>query len=452
MSMAEDIHQTVAQGQQDWAFSVGVQLVVWGLPIVECWKYRLGKVVGHGAQAQGQAINAFQHMRSLSTRASSKFVNSATDFLYSTAVLDLHQGPLVLTAPDFQERWYGLQVLDPYMETLANLGTRTYGRQLPSVVIANRRDQHRVPAQATVIYSDSDFLYVVGRIAAGDHEDLSAVNALQDGLRLTPLHGADHPGFDLAQVTPGSCAPLRAGDSSCPAELAFFEELGAVLKFVPPSASEGMLLGLMADVGISVENGFAHQSLAPAVREGLARAVVQATAILQGKVFERGELNNGWKLPGAIGNYGHDYILRALVSLHGIWANVAEESLYFMAWTDCEGNLLHGDNQYEIRFEAGQLPPVEAFWSISYYDDQGRLTDNPQDKYTVNSLYHQLQANADGSTSVFIGKAPVAPPFAGNWLPSHSGYFNLNLRCYNPGPALLSGQYRVAPIVRIQGQ
>nr|NLU60503.1 DUF1214 domain-containing protein [Pseudomonas sp. BIGb0427] len=140
------------------------------------------------------------------------------------------------------------------------------------------------------------------------------------------------------------------------------------------------------------------------------------------------------------------------MSLHGIWANVAEESLYFMAWTDCEGNLLHGDNQYEIRFEAGQLPPVEAFWSISYYDDQGRLTDNPQDKYTVNSLYHQLQANADGSTSVFIGKAPVAPPFAGNWLPSHSGYFNLNLRCYNPGPALLSGQYRVAPIVRIQGQ
>jgi hypothetical protein len=449
MNMGSDIQKSIEQGQEDWAFNIGVQLFVWGLPILECWKYRLGKVIASTSGDDAQRINCFHHMRGLSTRESSKFVNSATDFLYSTAVLDLHGGPLVLTAPDFQGRWYGLQVLDPYMETLANLGTRTYGDQLPTVVIANKRDQCKVPEHATVIYSDSDFLYVVGRIAAGDREDLAVVNALQDGLRFEPLHATDHLNANGSGITGGSCEPLRPADSTCPEELKFFEELGSVLKFVPPTTAEGMLLGLLGEVGISLDRGFEHRTLPVGIRDGLARAVPFAQQILGNKVFEIGELINGWKRVGKIGNYGHNYIVRALVSLHGIWANVPEESLYFMAWTDCEGSLLHGDHRYEIRFPAGELPPVEAFWSISYYDDKGRLTENELGKYTINSLYNALVPNDDGSISVFIGRNPVSSGLEENWLPSHPGLFNLNLRCYTPKAELLSGKYRVPPIVKI---
>lgn len=445
MNMAVDLRASIDQGQEDWAFSVGVQAYIWGLPIIKCWKYRLEKVGASSPGANAPVVNVFQHMRSLSTRESSRFVNSATDFLYSTAVLDLSGGPLVLQAPDFHQRWYGLQVLDPYMETVANLGTRTFGSRLPTVVIANRHQPAPVvPEGAHIVLCDNDFLYVVGRVAAGASENLAPVHALQDGLRVGGLGG------DSMQAAAGSCDSLRRPDSTCPVELAFFEELGAVLRFVPPRATEGTLSGLLGEVGITVQEGFDHASLSGPVRAGLIRAAVFAQNILANKIFEVGESINGWQLVRDIGNYGHNYIVRALVSLHGIWANTPEESLYFMARTDSEGQLLHGSHCYEICFPAGGLPPVDAFWSISYYDDQGRLTDNDVEKYTVNSLYNRLQPNPDGSVTVFISANCPQPGMEENWLPSHDGFSSLTLRCYNPSRELLSGDYLLSPLVRVR--
>lgn len=445
MNMAVDLRASIDQGQEDWAFSVGVQAYIWGLPIIKCWKYRLEKVGASSPSGGAPVVNAFQHMRSLSTRESSRFVNSATDFLYSTAVLDLSGGPLLLQAPDFHQRWYGLQILDPYMETVANLGTRTFGSRLPTVIIANRQQPAPVvPDGAHTVACDSDFLYVVGRVAAGASEDLTQVHALQDGLRLEGLEDRSMP------AATGSCDSLRRPDSTCPEELAFFEELGAVLRFVPPRVTEGTLRGLLGEVGITVGEGFDHASLPGPIRAGLVRSAVFAQNILANKIFEVGESINGWQLVRDIGNYGHNYIVRALVSLHGIWANTPEESLYFMARTDSEGQLLHGNNGYEICFPAGRLPPVDAFWSISYYDDQGRLTCNAMDKYTVNSLYNRLRPNPDGSVTVFISAACPQSGMDENWLPSHDGFFSLTLRCYNPLQELLSGDYSLPPLMRVR--
>lgn len=451
MNMAMDLRASIDQGQEDWAFSVGVQAYIWGLPIIRCWKYRLEKVGASSTSADAPAVNVFQHMRSLSTPGSSRFVNSATDFLYSTAVLDLSGGPLMLKAPDFDRRWYGLQILDPYMETVANLGTRTYGSRLPTVIIANRQQPPSVvPQGARVVLCGSDFLYVVGRIAAGAREDLTHVHALQDGLQLGALADTSMPDMQREQPAAGTCDGLRHPDSTCPEELAFFEELGAVLRFVPPRATEGTLRGLLGEVGITVENGFDHAALSAPVRAGLARSAVFAQNILANKIFEVGESINGWQLVRDIGNYGHNYIVRALVSLHGIWANTPEESLYFMARTDSEGRRLHGSHCYQIRFPAGALPPVDAFWSISYYDDQGRLTENAVDRYTVNSLYNQLLPNQDGSVTIFISAACPQPGMEENWLPSHDGFSSLTLRCYNPSQELLSGDYSLPPLVRMR--
>ncbi|MDQ3287563.1 MAG: DUF1254 domain-containing protein [Pseudomonadota bacterium] len=450
MNMAMDLQASIAEGQEDWAFSVGVQAYIWGLPIIKCWKYRLEKIGESAAtrcesDVQTKAVNEFQHMRSLSTPGASRFVNSATDFLYSTAVLDLSAGPLMLDAPDFGRRWYGLQVLDPYMETLANLGTRTFGSRLPPIMIANRRHAAHVPSGTHAVFSDSDFVYVIGRIAAGSDEDLAPAHALQDGLALTACGIRES-----SAVATSSCEPLRHPHSGCPEELAFFEELGAVMKFVPPTPSEGNLAGLLGDVGLSVERGFDYASLPTPIRSGLARAVVFAQKILGNKIFEVGESINGWRLVRDIGNYGHNYMVRALVSLHGIWANVPEESLYFMARTDSEGRLLHGEHCYEIRFPAGGLPPVDAFWSISHYDGEGCLTENPVGKYTVNSLYNRLRPNSDGSVTVFISTTCPEPGMEENWLPSHNGSSTLTLRCYNPSRELLAGDYALPPLLRVR--
>lgn len=432
---AIDLAAEVRQGQEDWAFSIGVQAYIWGYPLVECWKDRLKKLGGDAA-----AVNHFRHVRALATPQASEFVNAATDFLYSTAVIDLSAGPLLLTAPDFGTRWYVLQILDAYMETIDNLGTRTVGGQAPPVLLA-RSGTVKPPAGTRLIECACDHLYIVARIAADPAETLAPVHALQDGLQLRPLH----PPLALAGR---AYQALEHPDTAVP-ELAFFHELAAVIRHVPPRPEEGMLTALLAEIGIAATRDFDAARLPEGIARGLARAVPFAEGILQRKLFEVGRLVNGWGLVTDIGRYGGQYIIRALVARHGIWANVPEESVYFMARTDHEGQRLHGRHRYEIRFPRQATPPVDAFWSISYYDERGRLIANPLGRYTLHSRYSGLSPNPDGSLSIFIGGEPGRAERPSNWLPAHDGFFTLNLRCYNPRAPLLDLSYEVPPIRRL---
>lgn len=458
--MSIDVLKEIHQGQRDWAFNLGVLSYVWGFPLVACWKDRLKKLFndesGVAVSADRRAdmltarLNRFRHVRHLSTRASSEFVNAATDFLYSTAVLDLTEGPLVLETPDFDRRWYGVQVLDAYMETLANVGTRVHGQRGQRVVIALRGSDIPLADEAEIIWSENRHLYLVTRIELDPSEDIALVHALQDGLVLTPLSTAQNSPavLDGGAAVLDSARRLWDECGEWEADLAFFYELAEVLKYVPPRPDEGMFAALLNELGIRVGDSFQADTLTPAVRQALTEAIPHAQAILERKIYEVGTNINGWAIVKNIGRYHHQYIIRALVAKHGIWANIPEESLYFMAWTDCEGAVLHGSQQYEIHFAKEALPPVEAFWSISYYDEQGRIIDNCLNKNAIHSRYSNVQQDSSGAVRIVI--APELPPGVPetNWLPSHRGVFNLNLRCYQPAVDLLDLRYSLPPIVK----
>ena len=394
------------------------------------------------ARSGGDGLNVFRHVRTLSTPDSSEFVNAACDFLYSTAVIDLRAGPLQLSGPDFGSRWYGLQILDAYMETVENIGTRTVGERVPTTAIA-RRGTAALLGQERILWVDSEFLYIVVRIAADPLEDLTVVHRLQDKLALDPL-GGEGAGRGEFRMDPVYHALPHADDDG----LTFYAHLAAVVRNVPPKPGESMMTGLLAEIGILPDQEFAVDKLPDGVRKGLLRAVPFAQSILDRKLYEVGTSINGWGLVKDIGTYGQNYIIRALVAKHGIWANVPEESLYFIARTDERGELLHGRNRYRITFPKGAAPPVSAFWSISYYDESGRLTRNPHGRYSLNSQYGRLADDDSGSLTLFFGGDAETAPLRSNWLPAHDGVFFLNLRCYNPAPSLLDLEYRVPPVVR----
>ena len=56
-------------------------------------------------------------------------------------------------------------------------------------------------------------------------------------------------------------------------------------------------------------------------------------------------------------------------------------------------------NRYTLTFPAGQLPPVNAFWSVTMYDGKTQLLiENPINRYLINSpMLPDLKKNADGS-------------------------------------------------------
>ena len=127
--------------------------------------------------------------------------------------------------------------------------------------------------------------------------------------------------------------------------------------------------------------------------------------------------------------------------------NEPQEAMYWTAYVDGSGHPLNGKNAYILHFPPGGLPPNDAFWSLTMGDSQNRFVPNPIGRYSVSS-HSNLVPNADGAIDIHIQKTEPKE-FASNWLPAPAGGFILWLRVYIPGATILSGEYKVPPVVEV---
>ena len=126
--------------------------------------------------------------------------------------------------------------------------------------------------------------------------------------------------------------------------------------------------------------------------------------------------------------------------------NVPQEAMYWTTSGDGEGHALSGKHNYVMHFPPGGLPPNNAFWSLTMGDAGNRFVANPIDRYSVSDRTGLLP-NADGSIDVFIQNAAPAG-HESNWLPAPAGNFILWARVYMPDASILSGEYKLPPIVK----
>ena len=162
-----------------------------------------------------------------------------------------------------------------------------------------------------------------------------------------------------------------------------------------------------------------------------------------------GERVNGWDIPPrSMGRYGTDYLLRAVVALIGLGANLSEDAMYPHATRDADGKPLTGANKYVVRFPKGSLPPVRGFWSITMYDAQHRFIDNVIDRYAIGDR-HNLTFGNDGSLTLYIQHESPGIAHTSNWLPAPEGPFNLIMRLYWPAKAILDGVWKPPAVERV---
>lgn len=157
---------------------------------------------------------------------------------------------------------------------------------------------------------------------------------------------------------------------------------------------------------------------------------------------------NGWSTIRECGQPGNGILLRAACAKALPLVNVFEEAAYWTTTKDGTGQPLSGRHEYVLRFPAGQLPPNEAFWSLTMTDTVGYMVGNAIDRSSIDDRT-ALQKNADGSVDIYLQR-DAPPGREQNWLPSPSGKFKLTLRAYLPGAEILNGTYRVPPVVKAQ--
>ena len=147
---------------------------------------------------------------------------------------------------------------------------------------------------------------------------------------------------------------------------------------------------------------------------------------------------NGWKLGSLFGDsafYNGDWLKRAAAAKGGIYGNDTVEATYPMTRNDATGETLDGSkHNYTLTFPKGQLPPVNAFWSVTMYDGKSQLLiENPINRYLINSpMLPGMKKNADGSLTIYIQKESPGKEKEANWLPAPNGEIYLVMRLYWP--------------------
>lgn len=185
----------------------------------------------------------------------------------------------------------------------------------------------------------------------------------------------------------------------------------------------------------------------PGVLVGAVFALVTALLLITAQLDAVQTTVNGWSITMTCGKGSNGILVRAGCAQSLPMVNLPQEAVYWTATVDGAGRTLSGAHEYLIHFPAGGLPPNDAFWSLTMTIAPGHLVANPINRYSLGDR-SGLAPNADGTIDIYIQQtAPIG--HEANWLPSPSGDFELWLRAYQPGPAILSGAYHVPPVVEI---
>ena len=159
---------------------------------------------------------------------------------------------------------------------------------------------------------------------------------------------------------------------------------------------------------------------------------------------------NGWQLgslPGDQAHYNGNWLMRAATAKAGIYGNDAAEAVYPLSRADVDGNILDtSKHNYTLTFAKGQMPPVNAFWSVTMYDGKTQLMiKNPINRYLVNTaMASEMSKNADGSVTIYIQKDSPGKDKEANWLPAPNDTAYVVMRLY--WPKVASDALSVLPV------
>lgn len=434
-------------GEAQDAQRLATRAYVWGMPLVAAAQIR-GVSTSPGS-GQTSPINRFIHRRKLAGPEMQVGVGPNNDTIYSLAWVDLSDGPMVLTAPDFGNRYYTFSINLADSSAQQSLGQRTHGAQLPPLFIHGPDYRGPVPGGMVDVPSHTRYINLAGRILVRGEEEYPLVHALQDKISLVRWEDWQAGRRDTLPPARQGRPLVDAADPAAP-EFRFLEMLGNVLRDWAIRPEDAAMIRSLERLGITPERGFDLAAIAPADRAQILAGLAEGQRLVMERSLNLGVQQNGWTTNYIGPRFGSDFLLRAGVAKDQIYVAIPEEAVYPIGRVDADGRLLHGSHTYRIRFAPDQVPPVNAFWSITAYDDRGFMMPNAAKRYSVGDRTPGLVREADGSVTIILSSTPPEQGAAVNWLPVAAGQpFYLMMRLYEPQPIILAQRWTPPLIERV---
>jgi hypothetical protein len=407
---------------------------IYGLPIVMFYAGMYDYAVDKQSR-QYSPFNVLRNAPNVYTYQDTEVVTPNSDTPYSFLIMDLRAEPVVISVPAIDKnRYYSIMLCDANTYNFGYIGSRATGNEAGDfIVVGPHWNGDTPPGIRKLFRASSQFSVAQYRTQLFNPADLDNVKEIQSRYKAQTLS------IYLKQSPP---APAPTIDfPKINAELAmthFFAYLDFMLQFVPADASEVEARAQLARIGVGPNKTFSINSLTPDEREQVALGMRAGDQKVEEALANAGVGMNGWRISALFGDrtfFNGDWLKRAAGTKGGIFGNSAEEAMYPFALVDSDGQPLDGSlHNYTLTFPSGQLPPVNAFWSVTMYDGKTRLlVQNPIDRYLINSpMLPTLKKAPDGSLTLYIQNRSPGADRESNWLPAPNGPIFLVMRLYWP--------------------
>lgn len=393
----------------------------------------------------GQTVvptNQLNHVTQFPDASWTDVVAINTDTLTTWSCMDLTAEPMVLHLPAMDnapsgdgDRYYLIPFYDPWTNVHYTIGSRTTGNTARDYALVGPDWQGQLPDGIIRIDSPYNYTWMAARIYCAGGDDVANVNKLQQQFDLRPLSA-----YGLDSYSPPKIKKNPAGDAYIPPSqrilamdaVSYFDTFKKLLVIIPPQPEDHAMANKLWRLGMYRGKDFDPDKLDPIIASVLDIGVSIGRSMIQ-RVSSEIPMVNGWKIANSekfyTGAYGTNYLYRAFVALIGFGAVLTDDALYPNAETDSAGNPLTNLNNYRIHFEPGQLPPVNAFWSLTIYNrnrffvDEINLPDpSVPTCYSIHNVDVQnSHYNADGSLDIYIttyANREADVPDGALWLPS----------------------------------
>lgn len=367
------------------------------------------------------------------------------DMLHSSAWLDLSKGAYLISVPPTEGRYYVLAAYDMWTDAFAVIGTHTTGNVPGRFAILPFDWDGSLQSGVEQVRAPTTHVFINLQIQTRGPRDYSSVHQLQDGFKIGLLSGNNHlaqkidPAVDTYTRPTDQVEAMPAGN--------FFKNAADFMKTDMPHSTDWSIVARIRRMGLEPGKPFHIKKSPVSVQSELDDAVDEARQRMARKTRTLTPVINGWQFDTtSIGVYGNDYLKRAIVASTNLCVLPSAEAIFCTSPELADGGICADTDRYLLHFKKDDMPPVNAFWSITMYDRDGFPARNSPHRITIRDS-RELDYNPDGSLDIIMQKQQPHADKIPNWLPLPEGQVALTMRLYSPRPEALDGRW-VPPAIQ----
>jgi hypothetical protein len=435
------------------ARAIAREAYIYGFPLVDNYRIQYGYFVDTGNPEFKTAWNKIHNTPRVYTPADTAIQTPNSDTPYSFVGMDLRAEPMVLTVPPIEkERYFSIQLIDAYTFNFDYIGSRATGNEGGSYAVAGPTWKGELPRGVKKVFrAETEFVFAVYRTQLFNPGDLDNVKKVQAGYKAETLSAFLGTPAPKAAPAIDFIKPLTPAEQKTSPQ--FFNILNFALQFCPTHSSETELMARFAKIGVGAGKPFDAGKLPPEIKTAIEQGMADAwTAFTElEKDFAAGKVKSG-DVFGTREFLKNNYLYRMAAAVLGIYGNSKLEAMYPFYAEDDAKQKLDGAHRYTVRFAPGQLPPVNAFWSLTMYGmPKSLLVANPIDRYLLNSpMLPQFKKDADGGLTLLIQNESPGKDKEANWLPAPKGPFVMAMRLYWPKEEATEGKWTPPELKKVK--